>query len=450
MLDCLRAHLTRNSVRVLRIDASRGGPVVENADIMSTDALALVARLAAASSAQPLRMQVLLLGSQALRVRLVGVGPLKWLDKVPMPSLKPPLMQQRTRRLRLPLAAVGCLAGFALSGAIRLGDNDRLLANAALALEAPLPPPLSSVAFAGGEVSSTMPPSLSTRPLPTTIEGHSVPPQSGALSPTPQQVQSSSLAPPESAASLPAHVARTVGDAGSRHATEPQTTPSPPTGPLSEEALRRLAELLARSDALLAESIDEIDALLGLRPTKDAARPATERSTSRATQIDPAPPLVPLAEEKPSGATATAAAPPVAERLAAPIIRTEPVQPPETASPSTAAAPSPAEAATKPQRPVTGASPTAVAALLARGDALIAIGDIAAARVVYQRAAAHASARAATATGRTYDPRFLVAIGAIGVVADPEEAAEWYRRGLALGDENALPLLGGLEVKASR
>ncbi|MDP8920363.1 MAG: hypothetical protein M3O00_16045, partial [Pseudomonadota bacterium] len=81
---------------------------------------------------------------------------------------------------------------------------------------------------------------------------------------------------------------------------------------------------------------------------------------------------------------------------------------------------------------------------------LIAIGDVATARLVYQRAAAHASARAATATGKTYDRRFLQAIGAIGVVADPDAAAAWYRKGAALGDEDAAPLLGGLDVKASQ
>jgi hypothetical protein len=98
-----------------------------------------------------------------------------------------------------------------------------------------------------------------------------------------------------------------------------------------------------------------------------------------------------------------------------------------------------AHPATKPQRPRAGTSP-GVAALLARGDALIAVGNVAAARLVYQRAA--------TAAGRTYDPRFLQAIGAIDVVADPEAAAAWYREGAALGDEDATPLLGGLNVKA--
>jgi TPR repeat protein len=94
-------------------------------------------------------------------------------------------------------------------------------------------------------------------------------------------------------------------------------------------------------------------------------------------------------------------------------------------------------------------SPAVLAALLARGDALIAIGDIAAARLVYQRGVALGSGPAATATGKTYDPRFLRRIGAVGVVADPDSAAVWYRKGLALGDGDAAPFLGGLTAKVS-
>jgi hypothetical protein len=538
LLDRLCAHLAWKSTRVIRIGGLGDGPVdvrrfchlliaassagaivsdpaehlasilttpragersltliVENADALSTDALAFVARLAAVSSAQPLRMQVLLLGSHALRVRLAGVGPVavKWLDGLPVPNLKPLPTQQRTRRLRLALAAVGCLAGVVAIGTIRSGDNDRLFAKAGSAVEAPPAPAVPFAAFAVGEESSRTAPSESTSPHPPTNVGRSVPRHSKEFSSTPTQVQSSSRAPPEGAASLPVDVVPRAGKAVSGHAPERQTTTaSPSTEPLPQPEFEgtptTVAELPARSDALLTK----VQALLARSPTEGAAPPDTGSSASPATLIEPPPTPLPAAETAfPSATTAAAALPatgapavpivhaeplpapvqpaetavpstaaaaddarPAAEPSAVPIVHAEPlpapVQPAETAVPSTAAAASAAQSAAKPQRPLSGASPAAVAALLARGDALIAIGDVATARLVYQRAAAHASARAATATGKTYDRRFLQAIGAIGVVADPDAAAAWYRKGAALGDEDAAPLLGGLDVKASQ
>jgi hypothetical protein len=52
-------------------------------------------------------------------------------------------------------------------------------------------------------------------------------------------------------------------------------------------------------------------------------------------------------------------------------------------------------------------SPREIAGLVARGDQLLATGDIVAARVFYQRAAEHGDAAAATAAGKTFDPLFL-------------------------------------------
>ena len=75
-----------------------------------------------------------------------------------------------------------------------------------------------------------------------------------------------------------------------------------------------------------------------------------------------------------------------------------------------------------------------IAALIRRGDELLRIGDISAARLAYERAAAGGSARAMTGLGTTYDPRFLDRINAHGIRPDPAIAAEWYRKAAALGD----------------
>ena len=102
---------------------------------------------------------------------------------------------------------------------------------------------------------------------------------------------------------------------------------------------------------------------------------------------------------------------------------------PEVATPAAVAAPPAAvapqaETASRsdppPPRPAASADLTL---LLSRGDAMVALGDVVAARLLYQRAAALGSARAATAVGKTYDPRFLASIHASGIAADRTVAA---------------------------
>ena len=46
---------------------------------------------------------------------------------------------------------------------------------------------------------------------------------------------------------------------------------------------------------------------------------------------------------------------------------------------------------------------------------MLALGDISAARLLYERAAALGSAKAATALGKTYDPAFLASIQVSGL-----------------------------------
>jgi TPR repeat protein len=69
---------------------------------------------------------------------------------------------------------------------------------------------------------------------------------------------------------------------------------------------------------------------------------------------------------------------------------------------------------------------------------MLALGDISAARLFYERAAALGSARAAAALGKTYDAAFLASIQAKGIVADQSTAIAWYRKAAALGDNEAV------------
>ncbi|HEX5325607.1 MAG TPA: hypothetical protein VFW75_02965 [Acetobacteraceae bacterium] len=89
-----------------------------------------------------------------------------------------------------------------------------------------------------------------------------------------------------------------------------------------------------------------------------------------------------------------------------------------------------------------------MAELLSRGDAMLAIADISAARLLYARAAAGGSGRAATQIGKTYDPAFLTQIGITGMSADGATAATWYRKAMALGDREAADRLQRLGAVA--
>jgi TPR repeat protein len=91
-----------------------------------------------------------------------------------------------------------------------------------------------------------------------------------------------------------------------------------------------------------------------------------------------------------------------------------------------------------------------LALLLRRGDALLALGDVSAARLLYERAAAGGDGRGATGAGKTYDPVFLLAIGARGIQADPVAAANWYRKAVELGDRSAVERLTQMSQRSAR
>jgi hypothetical protein len=79
--------------------------------------------------------------------------------------------------------------------------------------------------------------------------------------------------------------------------------------------------------------------------------------------------------------------------------------------------------------------------LLQRGDALLATGDVAAARLFYERAAERGDAAGAIGIAKTYDPLFLAQAGFRTVRSDVAQATTWYRRALAAGNADAAPRL---------
>jgi hypothetical protein len=80
-----------------------------------------------------------------------------------------------------------------------------------------------------------------------------------------------------------------------------------------------------------------------------------------------------------------------------------------------------------------------------RGDAALAEGDIVTARLLFEQAANMGSPAAATAAGKTYDAEFLSQSGARGIRPDQAQAAAWFRKAAALGDEDAQGWLARIE-----
>ena len=77
------------------------------------------------------------------------------------------------------------------------------------------------------------------------------------------------------------------------------------------------------------------------------------------------------------------------------------------------------------------------AVLMEKGQVLMRSGDIASARLLFQRLANAGIADAALALAATYDPRYLAQHNLISVVGDETKAHDWYQRASELGSIEA-------------
>ena len=210
---------------------------------------------------------------------------------------------------------------------------------------------------------------------------------------------------------------------------------------------------LAAAKAQLAEQQAQAD-----RAKKDAAdaeaRPAeplepADRAVAQPPPADGQPDASPSTASTAPAApveTAHAGPPPVESTAPAPAATAPTVSRDGTA----VAALPPATAPTVPRRVQDPAASALTETMVRRGDALLQRGDVSAARLLYDRAAAAGSAHAATAMGKTYDATVLAGIGVVGLSPDPALAALWYRRGLSLGDEEARTRLQSLPPAAGQ
>ncbi|MDR3448873.1 MAG: hypothetical protein P4M15_03850 [Alphaproteobacteria bacterium] len=177
-------------------------------------------------------------------------------------------------------------------------------------------------------------------------------------------------------------------------------------------------------------------------------RPTEAKAPDEAPPIvkvqDEAAPAAKAPDETPPVAKAHDEAPPAAKALdpAPPVARLQDVAPPVAKPPD---APPPVAKSKSPAiRPL---SPEETAALLKRGSDLISSGDLAAARLVLQRAAEAGNARAAFTLAGTYNPITLEKLQVHGLSPDPAIARHWYEKARELGSPEAARELQLLTVK---
>jgi len=111
---------------------------------------------------------------------------------------------------------------------------------------------------------------------------------------------------------------------------------------------------------------------------------------------------------------------------------------PVAAAPMAAAAPTAAP-------PVRAINTDELAALLKRARGLIAIGDIAAARLLLERAAGAREASAALLLAQTYDPAVLGTPDMRSITPDPAMARDWYRKAAQFGSPEAQQRLAQIQ-----
>jgi hypothetical protein len=105
--------------------------------------------------------------------------------------------------------------------------------------------------------------------------------------------------------------------------------------------------------------------------------------------------------------------------------------PPEEAERSTSTPPQAA------QKPATPEEKERARRLMDKGDEQLASGDVASARLLYERAADAGHAPAAMALAATFDAAELERLKVRGIAADPQTARRWYERARELGAAGA-------------
>jgi hypothetical protein len=135
----------------------------------------------------------------------------------------------------------------------------------------------------------------------------------------------------------------------------------------------------------------------------------------------------------------TAAAPiaPATVTEPAPVELSPPPPPAEVIAPHAAVQLTPPAPASPPPQPAAALARDEVAALMKRGRALLAAGDIPSARLILTRLADSGEADASLLLAGTFDPSQLARLRVLGALADINKAREWYAKAAEQGSSEA-------------
>ena len=123
------------------------------------------------------------------------------------------------------------------------------------------------------------------------------------------------------------------------------------------------------------------------------------------------------------------------------------IQPAAVVAPAAPPATLPQAPAAEPQTAALHLDPAEIAILLKRGQDALNNGDLVAARLLLQRAAAAGSADGALALAQTFDSIVIGRLGAVGVAADAAKAREWYQKAARLGSGLAAQQIANFQQK---
>ncbi len=303
------------------------------------------------------------------------------------------------------------------------------------AAEPAAPPPVTQTETPVFVAQSPVTPSADTDTVnaDATSADLSVSTQPAALSPSGENTVPS---PAQSLPAAPSAEADTVNTDATSADRSPGAQPAaPPSSGENTMALPAPSPPATPSKAAASDTagFDTGSSATGAQPSASLPAPA-----------EPAPPVTMTPDAAPAVPAFDAAA---AEAPAIPAA-TQPAAAPPAVHSQTAANVVPTGGTASNAPSATSASsrfpPPDVGSLLSRGEAMLALGDISAARLLYERAAAIGSARAATALGKTYDPAFLTSIQVSGLAPNRAAAVLWYRKGAEMGDAEAADRLARL------